>query len=100
MLRALIPLAAVLGLIFWASGRTLGVAACVVAEAYFVSLVVHPNRDCISCGGHKSHSPEGSKNFRRCWTCKGAGYYPRLGVRLLRRDVYKKIRAGKHGRNF
>src|SRR5580765_1071388 len=100
MLAVLIPLAAVLGLIFWAAHVYLGVAICAVIFAYFFSLVVHSNRDYVSRGGRKSHGPEGSHNFRRCWTCKGAGHYPRWGVMLFRRDVIKGIKAGKHGRNW
>ena len=100
MLRTLIPLTIAVGLIFWMTHAVLGVVAAVVVLAYFISLVVYPNRDCISCGGHKSHSPEKSRNFRRCWTCGGDGHYPRLGVKLFRRNVIAKIRAGEHGRNF
>jgi hypothetical protein len=100
VLKFLLPLAVVLGLIFWAAHVTGGVIICVAAAVYLGSLYVYPNRDCISCHGHKSHGPEGSHNFRRCWTCKGAGHYPRWGVLLLRRDVVRGIKAGKRGRNW
>jgi hypothetical protein len=100
MLKFLLPLAAALGLIFWAAHVMTGAVICGIAVAYFVSLYVHPNRDCISCGGHKSHGPEGSRNFRKCWTCKGKGHYPRLGVRLLRRDVIEGRKTGISGRNW
>lgn len=100
LLFVLLPLAAILGLVFWAAHVTAGAIVCAGSVAYFVSLVVHPHRKCISCHGRKGHGPEGSANFRRCWTCKGVGSYPRWGVLLLRRDVVKGLKAGKHGRNW
>ena len=100
MLRALIPLTIALGFIFWIAHVVLGAVICAVILAYFVSLVVHPNRDCISCGGRKTHGPEGSKNFRRCWTCGGDGHYPRLGVKIFRRNVIARIKDGSHVRNI
>lgn len=100
MAKFLLPLAAALSAIFWMTHAVTGAAACAVAAAYLVSLYVHPNRDCVSCHGHKSHGAEGSSNFRRCWTCKGRGHYPRWGVYLFRRDVIKGIKAGEHGRNW
>ena len=100
MLKFLLPLAAALGLIFWAAHAVIGAVICAVAVVYFISLYVHPNRDCISCDAHKTHGPEGSRNFRRCWTCHGRGHYPRLGVRIFRRDVIRGIESGKHGRNW
>jgi hypothetical protein len=100
MLRFLLPLAVLLGLIFWAAHVILGMVICGLAAGYFVSLVVLPNRDCVSCHGHKAHGPEGSPNFRRCWTCGGRGHYPRLGVRVFRRDVIRGLREGRHGRNW
>ena len=100
MLRVLIPLTIALGFIFWIAHVVLGAVICAAVLAYFVSLVVHPNRDCASCGGHKTHGPKRSKNFRRCWTCKGAGHYPRWGVLIFRRNVIAKIKAGNHVRNI
>jgi hypothetical protein len=98
MAKFLIPLAAALGLIFWMAHLAAGVAVCVVITGYLVSLYVHPERDCISCHGHKTHGPEGSANFRFCLTCKGKGRYPRLGVRVFRRDVIRGLKAGRRGR--
>jgi hypothetical protein len=100
MAKFLLPLSVLLTWAFAATGFALGSVACGVFAAYLVSLYVHPNRDCISCGGHKTHGPEGSRNFRRCWTCGGHGDYPRLGVRLFRRNVIRGLSDGKHGRNW
>jgi len=100
MLKILIPLAAGLGLVFWAARAAIAVAVCVIVLAYFVSLYAHPNRQCASCGGGKRHRIGESKNSRHCWTCGGRGEYPRLGVKLFRRDVTKGLAAGKHGRNW
>jgi hypothetical protein len=100
VLKVLLPLAVALGLIFWVAHVTIGALVCAAAVVYFASLYAHPNRDCISCHGHKAHGPEGSANFRKCWTCKGKGHYPRLGVRLLRRDVIEGRKAGKRGRSW
>jgi hypothetical protein len=100
MIRVLIPLAVAFGLIFWLAHFAAGIITCVIIGGYLVSLVVHPNRQCASCGGAKRHGFAGSLNSRHCWRCHGHGEYPRLGVRLLRRDVIAGLRAGKHGRNW
>jgi hypothetical protein len=101
MLRALIPLAVLIGAICWAAHVVAGVVIAVALLAYFISLVAAPMRKCASCGGGKTHDDVmGSRAFRRCWTCKGHGDYARWGVIVFRRNVYKKIQAGEHGRNF
>jgi len=98
--RIITGMTAATGVICLAAHAALGVVTCGVLLAYLGSLVIWPNRDCVSCHGHKSHGREGSANFRRCWTCKGRGRYPRWGVLLLRRDVVNELKAGRHGRNY
>ena len=98
MAKFLLPLAAALGVIFWMAQLFAAAVIAGLVAAYLVSLYVHPNRDCISCHGHKSHGPEGSANFRFCLTCRGRGRYPRLGVRVFRRDVIRGLQAGRRGR--
>jgi hypothetical protein len=96
--KYLLPLAVLLTVIFWAAHVALGVIACGAFAGYLISLYAYPNRDCISCGGRKSHGPRDSKNFRFCLTCRGHGRYPRLGVRIFRRDVIRGLAEGKRGR--
>jgi hypothetical protein len=98
MAKYLLGLFIALTVIFWMAHAALGAVICGVIAVYFIRLYVYPNRDCISCGGRKSHGPEGSKNFRFCLTCGGRGRYPRLGVRLFRRDVVRGLAEGKRGR--
>jgi hypothetical protein len=100
MIRGLIGVSAAITAISLLTGFAAGAITAGIALAYFVSLVVHPNRQCASCQGSKRHGAAGSKNSRNCWTCKGKGAYPRLGVRLFRRDVVRGLAAGKHGRNW
>jgi len=100
MIRVLIPLAAVAVIACALAHVVAGAVIALIVLGYFISLVVHPNRQCISCGGSKRHRAEGSLNSRHCWTCGGKGEYPRLGVKLLRRNVYAQVKAGKHGRNW
>jgi len=98
--RVLIPLATAVAVICALAGLAALAVIAVILDAYWISLVVHPSRQCISCGGSKRHHAEGSLNSRRCWTCGGRGEYPRIGVKLFRRGVYDAIKAGKHGRNW
>ena len=100
MIRVLIPLAAAVAAISALAGFAAGAVIAGIITAYLVSLVVYPNRQCASCGGSKRHGLSGSRNSRHCWKCHGKGEYPRLGVRLFRRDVYAAIRRGEHGRNY
>jgi len=92
---------AVTGLVCYLARNPAGVIACIFALAYLASLVISPTIRCRSCGGRGDHpDPLGFRGDRACWTCGGRKKYPRLGVRLLRPDVYRKIQAGEHGRNF
>jgi hypothetical protein len=100
VLRVLIPLATAIAVICAISGFAAGAAVAAVIDVYLISLAVYPNRQCASCGGSKRHGLSGSRNSRHCWKCHGKGEYPRLGVRLFRRDVYAAIRRGEHGRNY
>jgi hypothetical protein len=97
MIRVLIPLAVAVAAICAASGFAAGAAVCAVITVYLVSLVVHPNRVCASCGGEKRHGFAGSRNSRHCMTCKGKGEYPRWGVYLFRRNVLRDRRPGGTG---
>jgi hypothetical protein len=102
MIRLLIPLAAVLAVIFWLAHAATGAIICALAAGYLASLVIAPNRRCISCHGSKMHGNAigSGRNLRKCWTCGGRGHYPRIGTLLLRPGISKKIKAGQHGRNW
>jgi hypothetical protein len=98
MARYLLPLAVLLTVVFGVVHAAFAAVICGVFAGYLISLYAYPNRDCISCDGHKTHGPRGARNFRFCLTCGGRGRYPRLGVRLFRRDVIRGLEAGKRGR--
>jgi hypothetical protein len=61
--------------------------AAAVTGAYCWSLVRHPWRRCLRCGGNGRHvdTTIWKGKFGRCTCCGGTGKHLRWGVRLLRR---------------
>jgi hypothetical protein len=81
------------------------VIAAIVAVVYYVSLHVHPDRDCQTCGGTGRHRGYVFLWTRRqCRDCAGAGRHRRLGNVILHpnRDVLfeRSVNKAKERRNL
>jgi len=63
----------------WATFITLSIV--VFGGGYYVSLLLHPNRNCPTCnGGGKHRGAIFTYSHRQCRRCGGKGRLPRLGT--------------------